>query len=110
MKNKFLLILSLLTTTFAAKAQDATKPVDPPLVVTGSVDTYYKYDFSGHSNIPTSFVTDQNSFSIGMVDIGLKKKVDKAAFVGEVSFGPRGEGQSLLNSGSNGQSFHVQNL
>ena len=110
MKNKFLLILSLLTTTFAAKAQDATKPVDPPLVVTGSVDTYYKYDFSGHSNIPTSFATDQNSFSIGMVDIGLKKKVDKAAFVGEVSFGPRGEGQSLLNSGSNGQSFHVQNL
>jgi hypothetical protein len=109
MKSKLLLLLSFSAVTYVARAQD-TKPADPPLTVTGSVDTYYKYDFSGHNNIPTSFASDQNSFSIGMVDLALKKKVNKASFVGEISFGPRGEAQSLPNQGTNGQSFHVQNL
>ncbi|MES2276309.1 MAG: porin [Bacteroidota bacterium] len=85
-------------------AQEAAKTVDPPLTITGSVDTYFKYDFSGHNNIPTSFATDQASFSIGMVDLGLKKKVGKASFVGEVSFGPRSD-QSIPVATN-----HIQNL
>ena len=115
MKKKLLLLSFFAAAAITAHAQDAPK-ADPPLVFSGSVDTYYKYDFSGirnsagSSNIPTSFATDQNSVSIGMIDLGLKKKVGKAAFVGELSFGPRGEGQSIPNAGSNGQSFHIQNL
>ena len=107
MKSKLLLTLSLAAFTYAANAQDAKpaeKPADPPLTISGSVDTYYKYDFSGHNNIPTSFASDQNSFSIGMVDLALKKKVGKASFVGEVSFGPRND-QSLPIA-----SNHIQNL
>src|SRR5476649_2753227 len=104
MKRKFLLALTLAAGTFAAKAQDKPAAVDPPLVISGSVDTYYKYDFSGHNNIPTSFATDENSFSVGMVDLGLKKKVGKASFVGEVSFGQRSD-QSIPVAGE-----HVQNL
>ena len=118
-------LLSLITVLSASvltlKAQDTTKVhQDPPLVLTGSVDTYYKYDFSGFrnpggsSNIPTSFATDQNSFSIGMVDIGLKKKVGGASFVGEVSFGPRGQSQSIPNAAGGydetTNSYHIQNL
>lgn len=113
--NKKLLLLSFFAAAaFTANAQDAPKS-DPPLVISGSVDTYYKYDFSGirkadgSSNIPTSFASDQNSVSIGMIDLGLKKKVGKAAFVGEMSFGPRGQAQSIPN-GPNGDSFHIQNL
>jgi hypothetical protein len=49
-----------------------------------------------------------------MIDLGLKKKVGKAAFVGELAFGPRGQYQSIPNgdgSTSNaGNSFHIQNL
>jgi hypothetical protein len=86
-----------------AKAAPAATP-DPPLVLSGSVDTYYKYDFSGHGNIPTSFANEQNSVSIGMVDLALKKKIGKAAFVGELSFGPRSD-QSIPVSG-----YHIQNL
>ena len=105
MTKTFTSLFAILSATvFTLKAQDTSKVhQDPPLVVTGSVDTYYKYDFSGFrnsggsSNIPTSFATDQNSFSIGMVDLGLKKKVGAASFVGEVSFGPRGQSQSLPN-------------
>jgi len=100
--------------TGKAAAAPAPAPPDPPLVISGSVDTYWKYDFSGHANIPTSFASDQNSVSIGMIDLGLKKTVGKASFVGELSFGPRGQYQSVPNgdgSAANGNnSFHIQNL
>jgi len=90
----------------ASKAQtDTSKVKDPPLTISGSVDAYYKYDLSGQKvNIPTSFAGDQNSFSIGMLDLALKKKVGKASFVGEASFGPRSD-QSIPVSG-----YHIQNL
>src|SRR5207244_5003860 len=97
--NKVLLSAAFLMTAAFAQAQDSTKAVENPLTISGSVDAYYKYDFSrfrnaaGGSNIPTSFASDQNSISIGMVDLAVKKKVNKASFVGELSFGPRGEGQ-----------------
>jgi hypothetical protein len=103
MKKKLLLLsFFAAAATFTASAQEAPK-ADPPLVIFGSVDTYYKNDFSGFksasgsSNIGTSFASDQNSISIGMIDLGLKKKVGKAAFVGEMSFGPRGQAQSIPN-------------
>jgi hypothetical protein len=104
-------------------AATTTPAPDPPLVFSGSVDTYYKYDFSGRPNIPTSFANEQNSFSIGMIDLGLKKKVGKASFVGELSFGPRGQSQSIPNAspglvtinnstatGTAYSSYHIQNL
>lgn len=115
MKKLLLLLLTVSAFNFASKAQDTVKTTsDSPLVIYGSADAYYKYDFSGHPNIGTSFATDQNSFSIGMLDLGLKKKVGKAAFVGEVSFGPRGQYQSIPNGDGNPangiNSFHIQNL
>lgn len=107
MKRKFLLLV-LAASGFAltSKAQDTVKTTaDAPLVLYGSVDAYYKDDFSGHGNIPTSFASDNNSMSIGMFDLGLKKSVGNASFVGEVSFGPRSDG-SLPNGGNE----HIQNL
>jgi hypothetical protein len=111
MKKKFLLLLLAASTySFASRAQDTIKTTgDAPLVLYGSVDTYYKDDFSGHPNIGTSFASDNNSISIGMVDLGLKKTVGNASFVGELSFGPRGQEQSLPAGGSSG-SYHIQNL
>ncbi|PXY45761.1 porin [Flavobacterium hydrophilum] len=111
--KKVLCILSLaLTTSFAFAQEDA--PETTPLEITGSGDIYYKYDFAKVPNIPTSFATDQNSVSLGMLDIALKKKIKNISFVGEISFGPRGQYQSLPNgdgSSSNADnSFHIQNL
>lgn len=110
MKKQLLTIAALVAVTMGAKAQsDSTST---PLEISGSVDAYWKYDFAKTSNIPTSFATDHNSLSLGMIDIALKKTSGKASFVGEVSFGPRGQWQSLpagdLTDGSN--SFHIQNL
>lgn len=106
MKKTALLLCLFSIAAFTVKAQDTTKTAapDPPLTITGSVDAYYKYDFSKHANIPTSFASDQNSVSIGMIDLGLKKKVGKASFVGELSFGPRND-QSIPNP-----NYHIQNL
>ncbi|MBW4890790.1 porin [Mucilaginibacter sp. HMF5004] len=109
MKQKFLLICALAVSGLAAKAQDA-KPAESPLVISGSVDTYFKYDFAGKkaANIQTSFANESNSVSLGMIDLGLKKKVGKASFVGELSFGPRGQSQSIPDVA--GSSYHIQNL
>ena len=111
-----LLVAGLMVAAVMVRAQED----ESPLVISGSVDAYYKYDFSGYqaengtSNIQTAFANEQNSISLGMVDIALSKQAGKASFVGEVSFGPRGQAQSLLNA--NGEyseeanSFHIQNL
>ena len=119
--KKVITILALALTTSVAFAQDT------PLEISGSADLYYKYDFSKASQLGTSFATDQNSVSLGMIDVVLKKKTGKTSFVGEVSFGPRGQYQSILNTPgyafindpliddfptleTSGESFHIQNL
>ncbi|UZJ66300.1 porin [Sphingobacterium sp. KU25419] len=45
--------------------------------ISGSVDTYWKYDFQKQPNINTYFTEDNNSVSIGMVDLALKKLLEK---------------------------------
>src|SRR6187402_110143 len=110
--KKVIIILFLTLTTTLSFAQDA--PETTPLQISGSGDLYYKYDFSKTANIPTSFGTDQNSVSLGMLDIALKKTIKKVSFVGEISFGPRGQYQSIPNGdgtdANEGNSFHIQNL
>ncbi|MBA0884045.1 porin [Flavobacterium undicola] len=103
--KKVIFILALALTGSMTFAQDT------PLEISGSADVYYKYDFSKMANIPTSFATDQNSVSLGMIDVALKKTTGKTSFVGEVSFGPRGQYQSIPNGdGTDVNSFHIQNL
>lgn len=117
--KKVIITLALALTTSMTFAQDK------PLEISGSADAYFKYDFAKQSNIGTSFATDQNSVSLGMLDIALKKTTGKTSFVGELSFGPRGERQSIPTVGkeiyrdngdlitdanTTGQSFHIQNL
>ncbi|WP_281336123.1 porin [Flavobacterium eburneipallidum] len=107
--KKVTLILALMLASSVTFAQDA--PASTPLEISGSGDLYYKYDFAKTPNIGTSFASDQNSLSLGMLDIALKKTTGKASFVGELSFGPRGQYQSILNGdGVDGNSFHIQNL
>ncbi|MXV14042.1 outer membrane beta-barrel protein [Hufsiella ginkgonis] len=110
MKKIILLAVALAAASYL-KAQESTAV---PLSISGSADTYFKYDFAKTPNIATSFATDQNSVSLGMIDLALKKTSGKASFVGELSFGPRGQFQSVPNgdgtTANDGNSFHVQNL
>ena len=77
MKTKALLLLSTMALVRTAYAQE---PESSPLQFSGSVDTYYKYDFQKQPNISTSFANDHNSLSLGMIDIALKKTTGKASF------------------------------
>ena len=108
MKKQLLTLTAAIAVAFTVQAQ--TDSTSTPLEISGFADAYWKYDFAKTANIGTSFATDQNSLSLGMIDIALKKKTGKASFVGEISFGPRGEGQSIPNAGTNDQSYHIQNL
>jgi hypothetical protein len=111
MKTKVLLSLSFISFSTLCYAQNTESS---PLLFSGSVDTYYKYDFQKRPNIGTSFANDQNSISLGMIDVSLKKTTGKTSFLGEVSFGPRGQYQSLLNgdgtAADDRNSFNLQNL
>ncbi|TRX72299.1 outer membrane beta-barrel protein [Carboxylicivirga sp. M1479] len=109
--KKILLILGLGLVLNTINAQEEKKGLD----ISGSVDTYFKYDFAGESNIPTSFADNHNSISIGMLDIALSQTIGKASFVGEISFGPRSF-KSIPTFDTNhdgfgdGQNVNIQNL
>ena len=105
MKLKSVLTIAAISVASLTYGQEATEA----LQISGSVDTYFKYDFENAPNIKTYFANEHNSISIGMVDLALKKTTGKASFVGELSFGPRGQAQSIVPS-SDGESFHIQNL
>jgi len=109
MLKKLITLSAFAGCAFSAKAQDTI--AGSVFMISGSADTYYKYDLSGYKlgNISTSFANENNSVSLGMLDISLKKTAGKTSFTGEVSFGPRGQGQSLLPD-ETGNSFHIQNL
>lgn len=113
--KKITLLLLIIGLINRVRAQD-----DGALLLSGSVDTYYKYDFSdyrspeGSSNIPTYFGNEQNSISLGMINFIAQKKVGKASFVGDLSFGSRGQNAGYLSgslpNAEDGNSFHIQNL
>ena len=78
--KKVIVILVLVLTSSFSFAQDT------PLEFSGSVDAYWKYDFAKTENIQTSFATDHNSLSLGMIDLVLKKKTGKTSFVGDLKY------------------------
>ncbi|SFC49527.1 Putative beta-barrel porin-2, OmpL-like. bbp2 [Parapedobacter composti] len=115
MKNSYIFKSQTFTWILTICTVILVRAQDESLTISGSVDAYYKYDFAGYKNddglgnIPTSFANEQNSVSLGMLNLILGKTVGKASFVGDVSFGPRGQYQSLLNGGD-GNTFNIQNL
>ena len=104
---KITLTLLLFVSFLPLQAQE-----EKSLEISGYADAYWKYDFANRENIQTFFANDQNSISIGMIGLGLTKTTGKATFVGELSFGPRGQYQTLPTGDNNdaSNSFHIQNL
>lgn len=115
MKNVLTLLFALTFFALNTYAQDEEKN---PLEISGSADLYYKYDFSGYvnqdgtSNIGTSFADNQNSLSVGMLDIALSKSIGKVSFTGEFSFGPRSFKSipTFQNTDGDDININIQNL
>jgi hypothetical protein len=85
-------------TTGSATAEEEKKA--PALTITGSVDAYYKYDFSkSASNTFTSFTGMHNSFTLGMASVKFEHKGDKVSAVADLGFGPRAKDFSYTDNG-----------
>ncbi len=97
MIRKIFLATVLFTGFISAKAQmDLTAEAsEPGPVITGSVDTYFRYNFndpeSGVTNNFTSFTNSQNSFQLGMASIKAEHSIGKVSGTIDLGFGPRAE-------------------
>jgi len=131
MRKTFFFVAVALIATAVTQAQDSTVVAPPPPdstvaapapekpkpVISGSVDVYYRYNFSnpkdGATNNLTSFTNSQNSFELGMASIRLDHSWGKASVTADLGFGRRaqefsyndGDGNSFLSLASVKQLF-----
>ena len=84
-KNYALALISMLSVS-TISAQEATPT---STLFAGSVDMYYKYDFSGFDNSKTSFTKSHDSFELGMASVEASHKYGKAAVFVDLGFGNR---------------------
>lgn len=66
-----------------------------PVIITGSVDAYYRYDFNNPKSSPynsfTSFTHSNNSFALGMASIRADHSFGKVSATIDLGFGRRAE-------------------
>jgi len=87
------------TDSSLSPAPEAGK-TNPVLVITGSADVYYKYDFAKtKANNYTSFTGTHNNFTLGMASVKLEHKGDKVGAVLDLGFGPRAKEFSYTDDG-----------
>lgn len=96
MLRKILTSCVIVGTFNSAYAQtDSIPPVSPAPTITGSVDTYFRYNFEnpkdGMTNNFTSFTNSQNSFQLGMASVRADHTFGKASATVDLGFGPRAE-------------------
>ncbi|MEP6584098.1 MAG: outer membrane beta-barrel protein [Ginsengibacter sp.] len=93
MIRKFFLATFVFFTFLFANAQ--TDSTSPGPVITGSVDAYFRYNFSdpksGGTNNFTSFTNSQNSFQLGMASVRADHTFGKASATIDLGFGTRAE-------------------
>jgi hypothetical protein len=103
-KIKKLLFMALLAASINALGQDSTKT----FTLSGSVDAYFHSSFGTENvvsgfqpNAPTTSFANLKGFALGMVNFIAAYQGEKAGFVADVVFGPRGS-DAVFNSGGYG--------
>jgi hypothetical protein len=102
-------------------AVDTTVKTPPPVTITGSVDAYYRFNFSDpkpfinafgskvYGNSYTSFTNSQSSFELGMASIRADHSFGKVSATVDLGFGRRAE-EFSYNDGSHPSLFAVKQL
>ncbi|MFN9710666.1 MAG: outer membrane beta-barrel protein [Bacteroidota bacterium] len=91
------------TQTFfsSGSKQEEKEEPKPAVLVTGSADVYYKYDFSKQAgNNRTSFTGAQNAFSLGMASVKFEHTTSKVSVVADLGFGNRAEEFAYNDAGT----------
>ena len=107
MLRKFLTMATMAVAPCAlVLSQDSTKPAEPEktTTITGSVDVYYRYNFSNAksasaTNNPTSFTNSHNSFELGMASVKVAHSFGKISGVIDLGFGSRAREFSYNETG-----------
>jgi len=103
----------LLASFVSVFAQSDSTKTPPPVTITGSVDVYYRFNFSnppdGATNNYTSFTNSQNSFELGMASIQASHSFGKANAFVDLGFGRRAQDFSY-NDGVNNTFFSLANV
>ena len=99
MSRKFFSACLALCFSVIAYSQDSSKPSGP--TITGSVDAYYRYNFSNPTPVPgsvitnvnnfTSFTNSQKSYELGMASVKADHSFGKASATLDLGFGKRAE-------------------
>jgi hypothetical protein len=101
-----------ITDTVMTKTPDSPAKTPPPVVITGSVDAYYRFNFSspktGYNNY-TSFTNSNNSFELGMASIRADHSFGKVSATVDLGFGRRAE-EFSYNDASHPTLFAVKQL
>lgn len=100
------------STVKAAAPVDSTAKPSPPVTITGSVDAYYRFNFSnpktGYNNY-TSFTNSQSSFELGMASIRADHSFGKVSATVDLGFGRRAE-EFSYNDAAHPTLFAVKQL
>lgn len=83
-------------------AKNSATATPSPFKLSGSVDAYYRFNFSNPKsfpfNSPTSFTQSQNSFELGMASLKAEHSIGKVGIVADLGFGRRAEDFSYTDS------------
>lgn len=92
MKNiLYTLTIASLLFNQIALAQETEETPEKTFDLSGSVDTYLRYNFSEDQNqAPGTSFANQAGFAIGMANIIASYEGEKSGFVADLVFGPRG--------------------
>src|SRR5690554_6288085 len=101
--TKLLLLLILLASIRYAQAQEAAE--ESKITLSGSVDAYYRANFSGpnkgeYAQSPGTSFANLPGFALGMANVIAAHKGEKVGFVADLVFGPRGTDAVFLSTGS----------
>lgn len=93
------------TAIFMALILTAYSQIDSSLVINGSIDAYYRFNFqnakdSMRTNNYTSFTNSQNSFELGMASIAASYSKGKVGGVLDLGFGRRADEFSYNDNGT----------
>ena len=91
-----ILVFSLMVyQTGFSQDSDSSGKKAAPLIITGSIDGYYRYDFNNPNLAPynsfTSFTHSSNSFELGMASIRADHSFGKVSATIDLGFGNRAE-------------------
>lgn len=91
---KKILTLTLLLATLVISAQDTEETPDKKFSFSGSVDAYYRTNFTGPNDenaiAPGTSFANLPGFALGMANIIASYEGEKVGFVADLVFGPRG--------------------